>query len=191
MRPAARWVLLARSGCALISASRNSSGARSTTDFIAANSSLTPANGRSAAACSAIHGEYSKTFASAATKSSLLQMLRSESLCNIAFAPIRYRMRCRRDAPDWRASAARSVAGRHPDPLVLSDVVEKPYQRRSAAGTADDPAMQADRHHLRRGFAFPVKDVKAVLEIGEEFIARRQSPAHSQSACHWRRAYRE
>ena len=61
--------------------------------------------------------------------------------------------------------------GRHPDALVLSDVIEEAHQRSGAAGTADDPAMQADRHHLRRGFAFPVKDVKAVLQIGEEFIA--------------------
>ena len=67
--PSARLVLSAKSGCDLISASRSSCGARSTAAFMAANSALTPANGRAAKACSAIHGEYSKILASAATKS--------------------------------------------------------------------------------------------------------------------------
>jgi hypothetical protein len=38
--------------------------------------------------------------------------------------------------------------GRHPDAFVLLDVVEEAHQRSGAAGTADDAAMQADRHHL-------------------------------------------
>src|SRR5258708_1993000 len=78
VRPAPRWVLLARSGCALIKASRSSTGARSTAAFITLNNWCTPANGRANAACSAIQGEYSKMFASAATKSSLLHAFRSE-----------------------------------------------------------------------------------------------------------------
>src|SRR4051794_40742186 len=60
---------------------------------------------------------------------------------------------------------------RHPDALVLSDVVEKALQGRGTAGPADHPAMQADRHHFRRGLALGVEDVKTVLEIGEELLA--------------------
>src|SRR3954470_5334429 len=60
---------------------------------------------------------------------------------------------------------------RHPNPLMLSDVIEKPHQRGGAAGTADDPAMQPHRHHLRRGLALAIKGIKAILEVGEEFIA--------------------
>ena len=60
---------------------------------------LTPANGRIDAACSAIHGEYSNIFESAATKSSLLHAFRSESaFCGISALTIRYRTRRRRDA---------------------------------------------------------------------------------------------
>ena len=60
---------------------------------------------------------------------------------------------------------------RHPDAVVLADVVEEAHQGRSAAGPADQAAMQADRHHLRRRRAFLIEHVKTVLEIGEEFLA--------------------
>ena len=39
---------------------------------------------------------------------------------------------------------------RHPDPVMACDVIEKAHQRRRPARPADDPAMQAHRHHLRR-----------------------------------------
>ena len=38
---------------------------------------------------------------------------------------------------------------RHPDVLVLPDVVEEAHQGGGTAGAADDTAMQADRHHFR------------------------------------------
>jgi hypothetical protein len=64
---------------------RSSAGARSTAAVIAANSAFTPANGRIEAACSAIHGEYSKIFASAATNSSLLAVFSSVRLFDMAY----------------------------------------------------------------------------------------------------------
>ena len=60
---------------------------------------------------------------------------------------------------------------RHPDALVLADVVEKAHQRSRAAWTADDPAMQTNGHHLGRGLAFGVEHVKTVLEVSEELLA--------------------
>jgi len=53
---------------------RNSSGAAIDRRLHRGEQLVDAGNGRSAAACSAIHGEYSKTLASAATKSSLLQI---------------------------------------------------------------------------------------------------------------------
>ncbi len=51
------------------------------------------------------------------------------------------------------------------------DVVEEAGERRGAAGPADQPAMQPDRHHFRRSFALGVQHVETVLQIGEEVIA--------------------
>ena len=62
-------------------------------------------------------------------------------------------------------------APRDPDLLVRRDVIEETRQRRGAPGTADEPAMQADRHHLRRGLAFRIERVESVLQIGEELVA--------------------
>src|SRR5260370_13895441 len=60
--------------------------------------------------------------------------------------------------------------GRHPHPLMLQDVVEKPQQRGRAAGTSDHAAMQADRHHLGRSLAFGIKHVETILTISAELI---------------------
>src|SRR6202158_2886037 len=60
---------------------------------------------------------------------------------------------------------------RYPDPLMIHDVVEKPHQRRRAPGTSDDAAVQAHRHHLGRGLAFGVKNVKTVLHIRAKLVA--------------------
>jgi len=71
---------------------------------------------------------------------------------------------------------------RDPDAIVLADIVEKTRQRGSAAGTADETAMQADRHHLRPIVALGVERVETVLEIGEELFAAietlRRGEAH-------------
>jgi hypothetical protein len=60
----------------------------------------------------------------------------------------------------------------HPDILMGTDVIQEPGQSRGASGAAGEAAMEADRHHLRRSFAFCVQRVEAVLEIGEELVAR-------------------
>src|SRR5574339_957698 len=53
--------------------------------------------------------------------------------------------------------------------LFSSHVLQKALERSEAAGPAHQAAMQADRHHA----AFlGVQDVKAVLEIVEEVVAR-------------------
>src|SRR5438309_4054369 len=64
---------------------------------------------------------------------------------------------------------------RHPDPRVAADVIEKPHQRCRAAGPPDQPAMEADRHHFRRGFALGIEHIKTVLQIGEELIAAAEA----------------
>src|ERR1044071_4906986 len=62
-------------------------------------------------------------------------------------------------------------APRDPD-LLAAHVLEKAFERSKPPGAADEPAVQADRHHARRAVAFLVEDVEGVLEIGEELIAR-------------------
>ena len=74
-------------------------------------------------------------------------------------------------------------AGGEPDALVAADIVEKAFQGLRPAGTPDEAAMQADRHHLRRALnALLVEAVEAVLEIGEILVARvealRRGEAH-------------
>ena len=64
-----------------------------------------------------------------------------------------------------------SSRGRDPDPVDACDVVEKTRERGGAAGPAGQPAVQADRHHLRRALAFGVEHVEAVAQIGEEVVA--------------------
>src|SRR5271165_5059304 len=60
---------------------------------------------------------------------------------------------------------------RHPDALVLLDIIEEAHQGCGATGAADDPAVQPDRHHLRLCLAFGIQHVKTVLQIGEELVA--------------------
>src|ERR1700730_11468986 len=64
---------------------------------------------------------------------------------------------------------------RHPDALMLHDIVEKPHQRGRAPGTSGDAAVQAHRHHLGRGLAFGVQHVETVLQIREKLIAAAKS----------------
>src|SRR3954465_7544307 len=129
-----------------------------------------PANGRCAAICSAIHGEYSTTLASAATKSALLAAWRSASeICDITPSPdlecIGRKMRML-VVPVLRDLEPR----RHPDALVLADIIEEADQPRGAAGPAGKTAMQSHRHHLRRALALGIEHVEGVLQIGEELL---------------------
>src|SRR6187402_358967 len=53
--------------------------------------------------------------------------------------------------------------------LLASHVLEEALERGESAGPADQPAVQADRHHA----AFlGIQDVEAVLEVVEEVVAR-------------------
>src|SRR4051812_39103484 len=70
---------------------------------------------------------------------------------------------------------ARDVdAPRDPD-LLAAHILEKALERREAPGTADEPAVQAHRHHARRAVAFLVEDVEGVFEISVELLARVES----------------
>ena len=53
-------------------------------------------------------------------------------------------------------------AGRDPDPVMLLDVVQETLQAGETPRPADQAAMQADRHHLRRGLAFGVEHVEGI-----------------------------
>ena len=63
-------------------------------------------------------------------------------------------------------------APRDPDLVVLFDVVEKTLQRAEAARAAEQPAVHADRQHLRRFVAFFVKHVECVAQVREEVVRR-------------------
>src|SRR6266700_288079 len=130
-----------------------------------------PPKGRCSASCSAIHGEYSTTLASAATKSALLAALRSESeICDIVASPdlerIGRKMRML-VVPVLRDLQPR----RHPDTLVLADIIQETDQARGAAGPAGETAVQSHRHHLRRRLPFGIEHVECILEISEKLLA--------------------
>src|SRR5579885_2847253 len=57
-----------------------------------------------------------------------------------------------------------------PEPRVLQRIVEEAGQRRGAPGPADEPAVQAHRHHARRARALGIEHVEAVLQIGVELV---------------------
>src|ERR1700753_3280362 len=62
-------------------------------------------------------------------------------------------------------------AAADPDPLVALHVVEEALERADAARLAEQAAVHADAHHLRRGLAFGVEGVEAVLQVVEEVVA--------------------
>src|SRR6266702_4323902 len=122
-----------------------------------------PPKGRCSASCSAIHGEYSTTLASAVTKSALLAALRSESeTCDIIPSPDLERV-----GGKIRVLVVPMLGDleprRHPDAFVLADIIEEADQACGAAGPAGETAVQPHRHHLRRGRALGIEHVKRVL----------------------------
>src|SRR6266702_7651758 len=134
-----------------------------------------PPKGRCSASCSAIHGEYSTTLASAATKSALLAALRSESeICDIVASPdlesVVRKMRVL-VVPVLRDLQPR----RHPDALVLADIIQEADQPCRATGPAGETAVQPHRHHLRRRLPFGIEHVESVFQIGEELLAFRKA----------------
>src|SRR6476646_9436717 len=70
---------------------------------------------------------------------------------------------------------ARDVDAPGDPDLLAAHVLEKALERGEPPGPADEPAVQADRHHARHAVAFLVEDVEGVLEIGEELVARVES----------------
>ncbi len=105
-------------------------------------------------------------------------------------------------SPSLRASgvcgewmARRPVPGdvdapRHPHAVVRLDVIEEPLQRDEATGTAEQPAVHADRHHARRFGALRVEHVERVAQVGEEVIRGYIGVAVRRIACRSRRACR-
>src|SRR3984957_5125185 len=61
--------------------------------------------------------------------------------------------------------------GWNPDAVVGERIVEESRERERASGPANEPAVQADRHHLGRDIAFGVERIERILEIGVELIA--------------------
>jgi hypothetical protein len=61
---------------------------------------------------------------------------------------------------------------RQPDLLVALHIFHKLAQPLGTAGTADQAAMQADRHHLRlAGLAFGIERIEGIFQILEELLA--------------------
>src|ERR687895_723638 len=65
-------------------------------------------------------------------------------------------------------------AAREPH-LLAAHVLEEALERGEAPRAADEPAMQAYRHHARRAVAFLVEHVERILEVGVELLARVES----------------
>ena len=62
-------------------------------------------------------------------------------------------------------------AAAYPDPVVALDVIEEPLEPGETAGPAQQPAMHADRQHLRPLGAFGVEHVEGIAQIREELLA--------------------
>lgn len=64
-------------------------------------------------------------------------------------------------------------ASAHPHRVTRGDVVKKAREARGPARMADDPGVEAYRHHLRRGRAFGIEHVEGILQIDEEVVGGR------------------
>jgi hypothetical protein len=53
-------------------------------------------------------------------------------------------------------------AAADPNLVMTLHVIEESLERTAPTGAAGDPAMQSDRHHLGRAFAFVVEHVEGV-----------------------------
>ena len=71
---------------------------------------------------------------------------------------------------------------RHPRIVKLLDIVQEPRQCRSSAWPTDQTAMQANRHHLRRGLSLLPQVIKRIFQVRVELITRvkplRRGEAH-------------
>ena len=74
----------------------------------------------------------------------------------------------------------RAVA--EPHALARLDVLEEPRQRADATRAADDPAVQADRHHARAALgAHAIQPVEGVAVVEEVLLARGEVAAALQA----------
>ena len=62
-----------------------------------------------------------------------------------------------------------------PDVLMPRDVIQEALERLAASGPAAEPAVQADRHHLRRVFAFPIETVEGRAQVVRELGGGRKA----------------
>ena len=76
----------------------------------------------------------------------------------------------------------------YPDAVVPLDVIEEAAQPGEAAGPSQQPAMHADREHLRALLALGVQDIERVAQIGEELVAGVEALRQWRTACRWCRA---
>ena len=89
----------------------------------------------------------------------------------------------RRCAPPRGVSSGAGRMNRHPVPrdggaiaqpdgVVALDMIDEARKRADAAGPADEPAVQPDRHHARLALgAAPIQPVERIPHIGEELLA--------------------
>jgi hypothetical protein len=68
-----------------------------------------------------------------------------------------------------------------PDISITAHIVEKASECGGAAWSTDKAAMQPNRHHLGRGFAFQIERIEAILEIGIELITRVEALASRET----------
>src|SRR3984885_8178824 len=70
-----------------------------------------------------------------------------------------------------------------PNAVVSPDVVERSHQSSDASRAADDPAMQADRHHARPTVrTHPIEPVEGISAVREEVFPGTEVAAPLQAA---------
>ena len=62
-----------------------------------------------------------------------------------------------------------------PDLVVLLDMIDKSLEGTNSPGSADQPAMQANRHHSWDSGALIIERIETVTQISEKLIARVKS----------------
>ena len=62
-----------------------------------------------------------------------------------------------------------------PNLVVLPDMIDETLEGMNTPGPANQPTMQADRHHPRDSSALGIERIETVPQIGEKLIARVES----------------
>ena len=62
-----------------------------------------------------------------------------------------------------------------PDLVMPLDMIDELLEGMNTPGPANQPTMQADRHHPRDSSALGIEHIKTVAKIGEKLIARVES----------------